>query len=775
MARPSRRILLFFSLVLWLSCEVEPPVQPGTNRAPTARISGAQASDEGTFIAFDASGSTDPDGDSLTYAWDFGDGQKRTGGLAPHAYQNEGSYQVSLIVTDYRGASDTARATMSVENAPPVITGLVVPSTPVGIGTPVTIHVAFSDPGTADSLIASVEWGDQTSSPIAGGSASHTYAAVGNYMVTATVRDDVGAETQQTASSAIIVQRDPPPVGRPPIAHAGGPYSVDEGYPTSFNARASTDPDGDSLTYAWDIGGPGTLYGYPTGPEPWVMYFDDGAFTVRVIVTDQNGRADTATARMTVRNVAPKIRRVESSSAPAGTPASLRVDAIDASYAYTADTLTVVVAWGDGTTSSSRPDSTMTHVYSAVGVYTVQIRVLDGDGAEANATTTIAVFDPAARKVIAGYEVIDLGTLGGNWSLPHDMNDYGQIVGSSLTASGANHAFLWENGVLSDLGTLGYEESFAQRINNAGQIAGSVLTRDGGRSPIAATWRNGVGIVLNEVREEFGVSAAAINESGAIAWNVHGHENPYAWVWQGSWQRLGGLLHPLGMSYGLSMNERGQIVGGSAAVSTGESPWPYEHAFLWENGTIRDLGLLGVKPCPSNPDRNCSSATATSINENGQVAGFSSAADGSYHAVLWENGTVRDLWTAPAAGHYYDRAAVINDRGQVAGSYRGVGFFWSNGTLTLLGSLGGGVTEVVDMNEAGIVVGTSTTASGERHAFAWTQAQGMIDLGTGPHGFNWTQVVGISFRGDIVGYSTQCNSDFCYYSPQSRAILWRKP
>lgn len=37
---------------------------------------------------------------------------------------------------------------------------------------------------------------------------------------------------------------------------------------------------------------------------------------------------------------------------------------------------------------------------------------------------------------------------------------------------------------------------------------------------------------------------------------------------------------------------------------------------------------------------------------------------------------------------------------------------------------------VVDMNEAGTVVGTSMTVSGEQHAFVWTRAQGMVDLGT---------------------------------------------
>ena len=94
-----------------------------------------------------------------------------------------------------------------------------------------------------------------------------------------------------------------------------------------------------------------------------------------------------------------------------------------------------------------------------------------------------------------------------------------------------------------------------------------------------------------------------------------------------------------------------------------------------------------------------------------------------------------------------------------------------------LGSLGGGSTVVVDMNEAGTVVGTSKTVSGEQHAFVWTQARGMIDLGTGPHGFSAAWVVGISFYGDIVGYTAPCELlpywDTCSNPTQPRAIMWR--
>ena len=61
-------------------------------------------------ITFDASASYDPDGTVVSYAWDFGDGTTSTGITATHSYATEGSYTVTLQVTDNDGFSDDARA-----------------------------------------------------------------------------------------------------------------------------------------------------------------------------------------------------------------------------------------------------------------------------------------------------------------------------------------------------------------------------------------------------------------------------------------------------------------------------------------------------------------------------------------------------------------------------------------------------------------------------------------------------------------------------------------
>src|SRR5260370_690276 len=91
----------------------------------------------------------------------------------------------------------------------------------------------------------------------------------------------------------------------------------------------------------------------------------------------------------------------------------------------------------------------------------------------------VAALQPAFGQ---GFTIKDLGTLGGDRSFAFAINNRGQIVGESITASGNGHAFLFEDGVMVDLGTLpGGTTSFAFGINNRGQVVGEATTASGAR------------------------------------------------------------------------------------------------------------------------------------------------------------------------------------------------------------------------------------------------------------------------------------------------------
>lgn len=101
------------------------------------------------------------------------------------------------------------------------------------------------------------------------------------------------------------------PRNEPPIADAGGPYTIEEGDPLTLNASGSSDPDGDPLSFTWDVSGDGT-FGDATGEAPMLSWSelnalgigDDGTFSVAVRV-DDGAETGTDTTTLTVANVAP--------------------------------------------------------------------------------------------------------------------------------------------------------------------------------------------------------------------------------------------------------------------------------------------------------------------------------------------------------------------------------------------------------------------------------------------------------------------------------------
>ena len=86
------------------------------NQAPTANFT-ATASGVNA-VSVNGGSSTDPDGDSLTYAWTFGDGGTATGVSASHTYAGPGTYDISLTVNDGRGGTNTKTVSYVVPDDP---------------------------------------------------------------------------------------------------------------------------------------------------------------------------------------------------------------------------------------------------------------------------------------------------------------------------------------------------------------------------------------------------------------------------------------------------------------------------------------------------------------------------------------------------------------------------------------------------------------------------------------------------------------------------------
>jgi len=335
----------------------------------------------GDVITFNAADSYDPDGTIVSYSWDFGDGNTATGVTVSHAYADNGSYVVTLTVTDNDGATDSAHATKTIMNRHPVA---IFTESAHTVYSSENIHFDASESHDPDGTIVSYSWDFGDGNTATGVTASHSYPASGTYTVTLTVTDNDGATDSITATKTVM--------NRPPVASFTETAEVvDTEEAISFDASDSSDPDGYIVDYSWDFGD-GTQ---GTGVSVQHAYSQDGTYTVILTVTDNDGATNSTEAIKTVLNRSPVASFTES----AHTVYSSENIHFDGSESHDPDGVIVSYSWdfGDGNTATGVE---VDHAYEDDGVYTVTLTVIDDDDATGSATATKNVLN---RSPVASF------------------------------------------------------------------------------------------------------------------------------------------------------------------------------------------------------------------------------------------------------------------------------------------------------------------------------------------------------------------------------------
>jgi PKD repeat protein len=351
----------------------------------------------GQLVTF-TSTSSDTDEDIATTEWDFDyNGSSfdvdATGDSASHIYLTPGTRNVAIRVTDTADVDSsvdvaiaTHTVTVSLNSSPNAV--LTVTPTTAGIGQTVN----FSSTGSSDSdgVITKHEWdldGDGTYEVDTGVSAttSRSYATAGARTIRLRVTDNLGA----TATDAVnlVVSN-----GTPNASFTISPNPAPIGPPVTFNASASSDPDGTIVKYEWDLDGDGTYETDTAGNDTTSQaYLTGGTRTIRLRVTDDDGATAVDTNTLFVSNSRPSASfTVSPNPAQLGAPVTF-----NASASSDSDGSIAKYEWdldGNGTyeTDAGGTATTM-QAYSTPGTRTIRLRVTDDDGATATDADSLRI------------------------------------------------------------------------------------------------------------------------------------------------------------------------------------------------------------------------------------------------------------------------------------------------------------------------------------------------------------------------------------------------
>ena len=248
----------------------------GGNVAPIASFTATPTNGNAPLTVTFTSTATDADNDSLTLTWDFGDGQVGSGSPVTHEYVNVGTYSPALTVSDGL-AEDTSSTSISV-TPPGTNQGPIASFTAEPVSGIEPLSVTFTDTSTdpdGDPLTASWDFGDGTTG--SGSPSTHEYTQNGTYYPILTVSD---GDLTGTSLAIISVYQNQPPVASftPDKTQVKVPGTV------TFT-NTSTDPDGQTLTYAWDFGDGESS----TETSPDHTFVQEGFYVVRLTATDTSG------------------------------------------------------------------------------------------------------------------------------------------------------------------------------------------------------------------------------------------------------------------------------------------------------------------------------------------------------------------------------------------------------------------------------------------------------------------------------------------------------
>lgn len=240
-------------------------------------------------VLFDASASKSSTGTIVQWLWNFDDGSTGSGERVTHAFRSAGTKNVRLTVVDSIGATESITKSVTIgQGALPTATIVTSPSAPV-VGQTVNFNASTSRPAPGRT-IRSYDWDFGDGSTGSGATVQHAYATAGTFTVVLTVTDDAGRFATATTSISVGT-------GLPTADFTFSPASPTVGAAVNFDGGGSVASTGRTIvSYSWSFGDGTTGSGVTTSK----VYGAAGTYTVRLTVTDDQGKTSFITRTITV-------------------------------------------------------------------------------------------------------------------------------------------------------------------------------------------------------------------------------------------------------------------------------------------------------------------------------------------------------------------------------------------------------------------------------------------------------------------------------------------
>lgn len=406
------------------------------NHVPIANAGADQTVTKGRLVTLDGSGSSDLDGDTLTYLWQIT--QKPVGSqasfsspaaLMPTFIADQiGEYTISLQVSDGRASSQKDIVIVTTKNSLPVANAGI--DQQVYSGSIVTLDGSDSSDVDGDTL--SYRWELVTKPANSSAVLSNTTVVkpiftadlVGQYVIRLIVSDTYSSSYPDTITINVDANNSRP------VADAGADQSVSLGTTVILNGSASHDADGNLLVYRWAILSKpqGSQAALSNAGNVTTNFTADktGQYVAQLIVND--GLVDSEVDQVIVSTV--NSRPVASTSNDA-TYTVGAVVTLDASNSHDADGNTLSYHWslnskplGSSATLIGADTISPQLALDKVGIFVVQLVVNDGilDSAPATVALTVEADTVPPIKPDTGKVVVSMPSVDGNVTVTGQVN-----------------------------------------------------------------------------------------------------------------------------------------------------------------------------------------------------------------------------------------------------------------------------------------------------------------------------------------------------------------